>query len=150
MVDIKDIEQIYSKQPFIRKPNDVYIFKSGRIHSDVFFDLGMFHAQSRFVVRGMTPSERSEAIFTGDSTRRTVIHEALHNTGLKSEMTVRPLAALKEAILPFRLGILGQPVKYEQVPMTKEETARYLKSIGVEPMQADTVIYHYRIVSGGT
>lgn len=147
MVTIDRIQQLYSRTPLIKPPQDVYILDKGTVRSDRFFDLGMFHQESKWIVRGMTPSDKSEAIFTRDSTDRTVLHEALHSNGIGSELFVRPLAMMAEIRARFNLGILRKDIQYEEVPMSKEEKFAYLKSRGIEPSQnyPDVPIYHYKI-----
>lgn len=168
-MDIHTVEDTLSRVPIIRPPKEVYIFDkvnperpgdmydlyydpgSGRISSDSFFDLQVFHHNAmndgRWIVRGMTPSDRSEAIYTTDSTNRTIVHEPLHSMGAKSEAVVRPLAAIATMRAKMNMGLIKRNVKYEEVPMSREEKLSYMKSRGITPKgNTDWPIKKYRLV----
>lgn len=158
-----------NRVPVIKAPEEVYIFDrmqrsngnmydmvynpdEGRIVSDSFFELEVFHHNThtggRWVVRGMTPAGASEAIYTSDSTQNTIFHEPLHGMGVGSELVVRPLAQLAAIRSRFNLGFRRRNVKYQEVPMTQSEKMHYMSSRGIKPMSSvDWPIHKYRLVS---
>lgn len=136
----------------------IYNSDTGQITSDKFFDMDRFHEidlyhyhmaqdQQKWIVRGMTPFNVSEAIYTADATPDTIIHEPLHGMGVKREPVIRPMAHAFLQRSKFNVGLFRGHVQYKEVPFSEQEKMHYLKSRSIVPRGGALNIKKYVLVN---
>ncbi|MBF6555480.1 MAG: hypothetical protein IVW52_04810 [Acidimicrobiales bacterium] len=150
----EQIEDLYSRLPVLPPPPNIFELAGGDIGAE-----RLYHAvhqlnrvatdrQSRFRVLGMHEMGTDFVLLAGDSPESTVVHEAVHHAGVRSEPATYAITRVLMARARFNLGLRRRPVTYSQVPVAPAERDGLLRSMRLslapgEPRHAELIHYVY-------
>lgn len=132
----EEIESVYSRIPVLRPPSSVFVLRNAEIGAERLFE--MTHSlnvasrqlsHERLRILGMTPMGSGFVTIAGDAGVQTVVHEAIHNMGVRNEMATRAITRGLMARSNWNLGLLTKPVHYAVAPVDAGERDGFLRAM---------------------
>jgi hypothetical protein len=142
MSDIKErVERLYSSVPIIRPPKVIYHFENANWHVPVRDRLDSMDLTGRLmeagdgegVVTGWHVPGRDFIVVAasdGEGVDRAIMHESIHYNGLRSERATHMLDGIMQRRANLNLGILKKQIRYDEVPIERDETAALIRQFG--------------------
>ena len=131
----EEIESLYSRLPMLPPPPNIFSLQNADIGAE-----RLYHAvhqlnrvatdlQTRYRVLGMHQMGTDFILLAGDSPESTVVHEAVHHAGVRSEPATYAITRVLMARARFNMGLRRRPVSYAQVPVSAAERDGFLRSM---------------------
>lgn len=155
-----EIEAVYSRIPYLigaRPPPSVFVLSNAEIGAERLFD--MTHslnvaarrlAEERVRILGMHEMGSQFVTIAGDAGVSTVVHEAVHYRGVRSEFATRAITRGLLARANLNLGLVRRPVHYSPAPVDAAERDQFLRAMHLDnPSGAPVELVHLVYTPGG-
>ena len=132
----EEIQDLYSRIPVLRPPPHIFSLSNAEIGAERLFH--MTHAvngvarqvgEERLKILGMHKLGDDFVTISGDSGASTVVHEAVHYMGVRSEPATYAITRALMARARLNIGIRRRRVKYEFVPVDQLARDEFLTSM---------------------
>ena len=132
----EQIQDLYSRIPMLPRPKHIFALSNAEIGAERLFEIS--HSlnaatrrmdQERYSILGMHVAGTEFITLSGDSGESTVVHEAVHNMGVRSEAATRAITRGLMARAKFNLGLARRPVTYREEPVDGAQRESFLASM---------------------
>jgi hypothetical protein len=150
------VEQYYSRLPFLKRPKDILVLKNADVQAErLYAATHQYNAGIRMLASN-TPAGRMNyrlygmyrpgtdyIMVSGDADPTTVIHEAVHFSGVPNEQRTRFLTQLLARRANMSRGILTRPAHYSEARVSPQDAEEILRGLGMSnPSGAPVELVH--------
>jgi hypothetical protein len=135
----EEIQDLYSRIPVLTPPPHIFKLENAEIGAERLFH--MTHAVNgarrrmnaeRLRILGMHQMGTDFVTLSGDSEASTVVHEAVHAMGVRSEPATYAITRGLMARARLNLGLRRRPVSYEEVGVAPSERDAFLTAMHLD------------------
>lgn len=152
----EQIQDLYSRIPVLTPPPHIFSLSNAEIGAERLFemthalnDAGRRMSAERMRILGMHVAGTDWITISGDSGPSTVVHEAVHHMGVRSEVATRAITRGLLARASVNLGFRRRPVSYAPAPVDASERDQFLAAMHLSnPTGGDVQLVHLVYVPG--
>ena len=138
------IESLFTRLPMVRPPENIYELANADVSAQRLYDAthqltaAVRDAEADYHVLGMHLMGTKWITLAGDAPESTVVHEAVHRMGVRSEPATYAITRGLMARAKFNLGLRMRPVHYTAVPVSDGERSAFLDAMHLSLAPGET------------